>query len=78
MKALGSRLLLPVGMFRSGEEVLLDDVTKSDLENALQVPVNIVKSSGHDFVHALLHPVAEGLLEHGRYELDDLEMEEIE
>jgi len=77
-KALGSRLLLPVGMFRSGEEVLLDDVTKSDLENALQVPVNIVKSSGHDFVHALLHPVAEGLLEHGRYELDDLEMEEIE
>ena len=41
-------------MFRSGEEVFLDDLTGQDVENALQVPVNIVKSSGHDFVEALL------------------------
>ena len=41
-------------MFRSGEEVFLDDVTKAELESALQVTVNIVKSSGQDFVNAVL------------------------
>lgn len=53
-KELGERLLLPVNMFRSGEEVLLDDVTRQELENALQVPVNIVKSSGQQLVAAIL------------------------
>ncbi len=68
-KELGTRLLLSVNMFRSGEEVLLDDITKTDLENALQVPVNIVKSSGYDFVNALLSPVPEGHPEYKEYEL---------
>ena len=54
-KPLGSRLLLPECMFRSGEEVFLDDITRQVVENALQVPVNIVKSSGQDFVNAVLH-----------------------
>lgn len=53
-KKLGSRLLLPVNMFRSGEEVFLDDVTRSDVQNTLQVSVDIVKSSGQDLVHAVL------------------------
>ncbi len=53
-KPLGSRLLLPECMFRSGEEVFLDDVTREEVQNALQVPVNIVKSSGQDFVNAVL------------------------
>ena len=51
---LGDRLLLPLTMFRSGEEVLLDDITREDLEKALQVRINIVKSSGQDLVHAIL------------------------
>ena len=42
---LGSRLLLPSAMFRSGEETFLDDLTRTDVQNALQVPVDIVKSS---------------------------------
>lgn len=68
-KMLGSRLLLPVCMFRSGEEVFLDDTTRTDVEKALQVPVDIVKSSGHDLVGALLAPVdREGRAEHGLYE----------
>ena len=72
-KELGSRVLLPVNMFRSGEEVLLDDVTRQQVENALQVPVNIVKSSGRDFVDAVLAPPEEdGLAEHGAYELPRL------
>lgn len=53
-KPLGSSLLLPCNMFRDTEEVFLDDVTKSELEEALQVKVDIVKSSGRDFVNAIL------------------------
>lgn len=53
-KALGSRLLLPENVLRSGEQVFLDDLTVGDLEKALQVPVNIVKSSGCEFVNAIV------------------------
>jgi len=53
-KALGSRLLLPQNVLRSGEDVFLDDFTVSDLEKALQVPINIVKSSGYDFVNSII------------------------
>ena len=53
-KPLGKRLLLPQNVLRSGEEVFLDDVTLKDMENALQVPIDIVKSSGYDFVNAIL------------------------
>lgn len=53
-KDLGNRLLLPQNVLRSGENVFLDDLTLSDLEKALQVPVNIVKSSGYDFIDAIL------------------------
>ena len=47
-------MLLPCNMFRDMEEVFLDDVTKSELEEALQVKVDIVKSSGQDFVDAVI------------------------
>ncbi len=53
-KPLGKRLLLPCNMFRSGEEVFLDDVTLSDVKETLQVQVDIVKSSGQDFIEAIL------------------------
>lgn len=53
-KPLGECLLLPENMFRSGEEVFLDDVTLTDVQNALQVPVDIVKSSGMNFVRRIL------------------------
>ncbi len=55
---LGEALFLPENILRSGEDVFLDDFRVSDLEKALQVPINIVKSSGHDFVAALLGPDA--------------------
>ena len=51
---LGERLLLPCNMFRSQEEVFLDDVTLSELEESLQVKVDIVKSSGQDFIEAII------------------------
>ncbi len=53
-KELGGRLLLPQNVLRSGETVFLDDLTVEELEKALQVPINIVKSSGYDFVHSIL------------------------
>ena len=34
--------------------MFLDDLRVGDVEKALQVPVNIVKSSGYDFVDAVL------------------------
>ena len=51
---LGEKVLLPCNLLRSGEEVFLDDVTLEELEKALQVRVDIVKSSGQDLVYALL------------------------
>ena len=51
---LGDCLLLPENILRSGEDVFLDDYRKGDLEKALQVPINIVKSSGYDFVETIL------------------------
>ena len=53
-RPLGDCLLLPCNMLRSGEEVFLDDVTVAELEEALQVKVDIVKSSGQDFIDAVL------------------------
>lgn len=51
---LGEELLLPQNVLRSGERVLLDDYTVDDISDTLQVPVNIVKSSGYDFTESLL------------------------
>ena len=53
-KPLGKRLLLPQNMLRSGEEVFLDDVTVLGMEKTLQVKIDIVKSSGYDFVNCIL------------------------
>lgn len=53
-KNLGRALLLPCNMFRSQEEVFLDDVTLEQLKETLQSEIDIVKSSGQDFVDAVL------------------------
>lgn len=50
---LGSRVLIPANMLRSGEDVFLDDMTVSQVQNTLQVPVVSVKSSGYDLVGML-------------------------
>ena len=52
-KELGTRLLLPINMLRSGEEVFLDDVTKNDVEKELGVPVVVTDSSGYDLINAI-------------------------
>ena len=53
-KELGERLLLPCNLLRSGEEVFLDDMTLDELKMALQVEIDIVKSSGQDLLMAMI------------------------
>ncbi len=53
-KNLGERLWLPQNVLRSGERVFLDDLTLEELETALQVPIDIVKSSGYEFLRLIL------------------------
>lgn len=50
---LGSRVFLPPNVLRTGEAVLLDDVTLADIEKALQIPVAVGGHSGYDLVSAL-------------------------
>lgn len=79
-KPLGSRLLLPSVMFKSGEEVFLDDMTRTQAEAALQIPINIVKSGGYDLLSAILdwEAAEEQTTEHGMYEpsMKDLNLSE--
>lgn len=52
-KVLGERLLLPCNMFRSEEDIFLDDVTLTEVQETLQVSADIVKSSGQDLIEAV-------------------------
>lgn len=54
-KDLGTELLLPSVMFRSGEEVMLDDITLSEVSRALQIKIRIVQSSGASLADCFLH-----------------------
>ena len=53
-KELGDRLLIPCNMLKADEDVFLDDYTVGQVADALQVPAVIVKSSGQEFVDAVL------------------------
>ena len=53
-RELGERLILPQNVLRSGEDVFLDDMHVFELSETLQVQTDIVKSSGWDFVEAIL------------------------
>ncbi|MDO5589445.1 MAG: DUF512 domain-containing protein [Lachnospiraceae bacterium] len=53
-RPLGNRLLLPCNMVRTQEQDFLDDMTREQVEDALQVETDIVKSSGQDFIEAIL------------------------
>ena len=48
--------MIPGNMLRSGEQVFLDDVTVSQVEQALGLSVTAVEAEGQDFVDALLDP----------------------
>lgn len=52
-RPLGEMLYLPQNILRSGEDVFLDDYHVPEVERTLQVSIDIVKSSGYDFVTAI-------------------------
>lgn len=70
-RTLGSVMYLPGCMFRSGEEVMLDDVTKAEVEQALGVRVRILAGGGDSLVRAMCGLITDEDLdpEHGAYEL---------
>lgn len=51
---LGDAVLLPENVLRSGEEVFLDDYTLTQVSEALQIPIGIVKSNGYNLVQKVL------------------------
>lgn len=53
-KELGETLHIPENMLRSGEDVFLDDITISDVESELGIKIEVIKSSGEDFVRSVL------------------------
>lgn len=54
-KELGTELLIPVCMLRSGEDVFLDDVRVCDVENELNVKVTAVENTGEALLSALIN-----------------------
>ena len=53
-RELGARLLIPINMLRSGEEIFLDDVTTAEVSETLNVPIRIVKQDGADLHRAIV------------------------
>ena len=53
-KPLGERLLLPGNTLKADEPVFLDDITVNELGKTLQVPVDIVKSTGRDMLEKII------------------------
>lgn len=54
-KDLGRLLLLPENLLKADEEIFLDDVRLEDFKKTLQAPVDIVQSSGRDFVRKIVN-----------------------
>ena len=57
-KRLGEYLIIPGVMLRSGENVLLDDVTTDEIAQTLQIDVCIVQSDGESFVRGIVDAVS--------------------
>ncbi|MEG1457857.1 MAG: DUF512 domain-containing protein [Acetivibrio sp.] len=53
-KELGEFLILPDVLLRSGEKVLLDDITVSDIERELNIRIQIAGSDGKSLVDTIL------------------------
>ncbi len=54
-RELGRRLLIPCNMLKTDEDIFLDDFTVEQVSGALQVPIDIVKSSGQDLIDSILN-----------------------
>jgi len=53
-KELGESLILPSNLLKTGETILLDDVTIEDIEKALNISIQVVDISGEKLINAIL------------------------
>lgn len=53
-KNLGEKLLIPISMLRHDEDIFLDNLTVSDVEQELNIKVEVVNNDGFDFLSKLL------------------------
>lgn len=53
-KKLGEKLLLPSNLLKAGEDILLDDISVSDIEKELNIKIKIVQPNGKDFINAII------------------------
>lgn len=51
---LGEKLLLPEVLLKSGETILLDNISIEEMENALQTKIHIVQSNGKSLLEAVI------------------------
>ena len=56
---IGEKLLLPEVLLKSGETVLLDDISVEEMENALQTKIHIVQSNGKSLLEAVINRTRE-------------------
>lgn len=52
-KKVGDHLIMPRNMFRAGEEIMLDGVTKTELEQELKTRILIVDYTGEDLIEKI-------------------------
>lgn len=66
-KKLGSQLLLPNNILRSGEDVFLDDYTLRDVEESLNVSIEIAPARGDGFINSVLGRCDEIRTDNGKF-----------
>lgn len=52
---LGTSLLIPSNMLRTGEKVFLDDITADEVESELKIKLVPIESDGHGFINSILN-----------------------
>lgn len=52
---LGDMLLVPSNILRMGEQVFLDDIIVSDVEEELEMKVVAIESGGKEFIDAVIY-----------------------
>lgn len=58
-KTLGLGLFLPKVLLKSGETVLLDDVSIEDIERELDIPVYVIDNDGYEFTKTIISKAKE-------------------
>ena len=64
-------MLLSINMFKSSEDIFLDNFTKNDIESRLNISITKVGTSGDDLIKAILNKDYVGYESFLAYEPDE-------